>query len=62
MARARGRDKAQVFESLSDLQAIRSASRKKITRPVACDAAGVSEVGEPRPTVLRPGSSALGYQ
>ena len=58
MARARGRDRAHVFESLSDFQAIQSASRNKIMRPVACDAAGASGVGEPRPIVLGRGSSA----
>ena len=52
MARARGRERAHVFELLSDLQAIQSLPCNKILRLVACNAPGASEAGEPRPIVL----------
>ena len=58
MARTRGGDRVHVFETLSDLHAIRSASRNKISRPVACDAPRAFEAGESRPTTLGRGSSA----
>ena len=48
-----------VFESLSDLQAIQSATRNKILRPVASNAPGASEAAAPRPRVLICGSFAL---
>ena len=57
MARAHGRERAHVFESLSDLQAIKSATRNEILRPDACNTPGASEADEPRPTVLERGSS-----
>ena len=37
MARMRSGDRVHVFESLSELQAIQSASRNKILQPFACD-------------------------
>ena len=62
MARMRSGNRVHVFESLSDLQAIQSASRKKILQPFACDAPGASDAGEPRSTVLGRGSSVLAGQ
>ena len=52
MARMRSGDRVHVFESLSDLQAIQSASHNKILQPFACDAPGASDAGEPRSTLL----------
>ena len=52
MARAPGRERGHVFESLSDLQVIQSATCNKILRPIACNAPGASEAGEPSQTVL----------
>ena len=54
----RGRDRAHVFELLSDLQAIQSASRNKILRPFAFYVPRTTDTDEPHPTVLGHGSSA----
>ena len=59
MARVRGKERAHVFETLSDLQAIQSATRNKILRPVACNASGAFGAGEPCITVLGRRSSVL---
>ena len=59
IARARGRERAHVFESLTDLQAIQSSTRNKILQPVVCNAPGTFEAGETRPIVLGRGSSAI---
>ena len=58
MAGMRGGDRVHVFESLSDLQAIQFASRKKIQRPVARDVSSPSGAGGPPPTMLGRGTSA----
>ena len=47
-----------MFESLSDLQAIQSATRKKILLSDGCKAPEASEAGKPCPRVLERGSSA----
>ena len=52
MARARGRGRVHVYESLSDLQAIQFESRNKIQRPVTSDAQSASVADVPPPTVL----------
>ena len=62
MARMPSEDRVHVFELLSDLQAIQSASRNKILQPFACDAPGASDAGEPRSTVLGRRSSVLADQ
>ena len=62
MARMRSGDRVNVFESLSDLQAIQFASRNKIRQLFACDASGAFDADEPRSIVLGRGSSALADQ
>ena len=53
-----GGDRVHVFQTLSDLHTIQSASHNKILQTFACDILRASDLNEPRSTVLGRGLSA----